>query len=93
MQQFCAAIGRPELAARGLSLKPEDQQALKREIEIEFEKRDFAQWCEVFAGIDACVEPMLPLSEATEHPQIKRVGWSSKYRAKAYRRSRSWPAR
>lgn len=74
MQQFCAAIGRPELAARGLSLKPEDQQALKREIEIEFEKRDFAQWCEVFAGIDACVEPMLPLSEAVEHPQVKARG-------------------
>ncbi|WP_445940381.1 CaiB/BaiF CoA transferase family protein, partial [Pseudomonas sp.] len=71
MQQFCAAIGRPELAARGLSQKPEDQQALKREIEIEFEKRDFAEWSQVFAGLDACVEPMLNLSEAVEHPQIK----------------------
>lgn len=74
MQQFCAAIGRPELAARGLSQKPEDQQALKREIEIEFEKRDFAEWSQVFAGLDACVEPMLNLSEAVEHPQIKDRG-------------------
>ena len=74
MQQFCAAIGRPELAARGLSQRPEDQRALKREIEIEFEKRDFAQWCEVFAALDACVEPMLPLSEAVQHPQIKSRG-------------------
>ncbi len=74
MQQFCAAIGRPELAARGLSQKPEDQQALKREIEIEFEKRDFAEWSQVFAGLDACVEPMLNLSEAIEHPQIKARG-------------------
>ncbi|MDH1263371.1 CaiB/BaiF CoA-transferase family protein [Pseudomonas sp. GD03944] len=71
MQQFCAAIGRPELAARGLSQRPEDQQALKREIEIEFEKRDAAQWAEVFAALDACVEPMLPLSEAVEHPQLQ----------------------
>lgn len=71
MQQFCAAIGRPELAARGLSQKPEDQRALKREIEIEFEKRDFAQWSQVFAELDACVEPMLPLSEAVQHPQIR----------------------
>ncbi|MGE8498848.1 MAG: CaiB/BaiF CoA transferase family protein [Pseudomonas sp.] len=71
MQQFCAAIGRPELASRGLSQRPEDQQALKREIEIEFEKRDAAHWSEVFAGLDACVEPMLPLSEAVEHPQLK----------------------
>lgn len=74
MQQFCAAIGRPELAARGLSPKAEEQQALKREIAIEFEKRDFTDWCERFAAVDACVEPMLPLSEAVEHPQIQARG-------------------
>jgi crotonobetainyl-CoA:carnitine CoA-transferase CaiB-like acyl-CoA transferase len=71
MQQFCAAIGRPELAARGLSQRPEDQQALKREIAIEFEKRDFSEWSDVFAALDACVEPMLSLSEAVSHPQIQ----------------------
>jgi crotonobetainyl-CoA:carnitine CoA-transferase CaiB-like acyl-CoA transferase len=74
MQQFCAAIGRPELATRGLSPKAEDQRLLKREIAIEFEKRDFADWCERFAAVDACVEPMLPLSEAVEHPQIQARG-------------------
>ena len=71
MQQFCAAIGRSELAARGLSQRPEDQQALKREIAIEFEKRDFSEWNDVFAALDACVEPMLSLSEAVSHPQIQ----------------------
>ena len=71
MQQFCAAIGRPELASRGLSTKPDEQRALKREIEIEFEKRDFAEWSQLFAELDACVEPMLNLSEAVEHPQLK----------------------
>ena len=71
MQQFCTALGRPELAARGLSPNPQDQQALKREIEIEFEKRDFAEWSQLFAGLDACVEPMLSLAEAVEHPQLK----------------------
>ncbi len=71
MQQFCAAIGRPELAARGLSQRHEDQQALKREIAIEFEKRDFSDWSDVFAALDACVEPMLSLSEAVSHPQIQ----------------------
>ncbi|TLP72572.1 CoA transferase [Pseudomonas nitroreducens] len=74
MQQFCAAIGRPELAARGLSPKPEEQQALKREIAIEFEKQDFAQWQERFAALDACVEPMLSLAEAVEHPQLIERG-------------------
>jgi alpha-methylacyl-CoA racemase len=71
MQQFCAAIGRPELAARGLSQRPDDQQALKREIEIEIETRDFAEWSEIFIKLDACVEPLLNLSEAVEHPQLK----------------------
>ncbi|MFK8398311.1 CaiB/BaiF CoA transferase family protein [Pseudomonas sp. BGr12] len=74
MQQFCAAIGRPELAARGLSPRPEEQQALKREIAIEFEKHDFAHWQERFAALDACVEPMLSLAEAVEHPQLIERG-------------------
>lgn len=74
MQQFCAAIGRPELAARGLSPKPEDQQALKREIATEFEKHDFAEWQQRFAALDACVEPMLSLAEAVEHPQLRERG-------------------
>ncbi|NNN26309.1 MULTISPECIES: CaiB/BaiF CoA transferase family protein [Pseudomonas] len=74
MQQFCAAIGRPELAARGLSPKPEEQQSLKREIAIEFEKQDFAHWQERFAALDACVEPMLSLAEAVEHPQLRERG-------------------
>ncbi|MBF0674467.1 CaiB/BaiF CoA-transferase family protein [Pseudomonas sp.] len=74
MQHFCAALGRPELAARGLSLRPEDQQALKREIQNEFDKRDFADWCERFAALDACVEPVLSLAEAVEHPQLQARG-------------------
>ncbi|WXL27811.1 CaiB/BaiF CoA-transferase family protein [Ectopseudomonas mendocina] len=74
MQQLCAAIGRPELAAKGLSQKPEEQQALRREIEVEFEKRDFAEWQAIFIDMDACVEPLLNLSEAVEHPQLKARG-------------------
>ncbi len=71
MQQLCAAIGRPELAAHGLSQKPEQQRALKAQIQQEFEQRDFADWCERFAALDACVEPMLSLAEAVEHPQLQ----------------------
>ncbi|MBK5397057.1 CoA transferase [Pseudomonas sp. TH39(2020)] len=71
MKQLCAALGRPELAAQGLSPKPAEQQALKNELKAEFEKHDFAQLCELFAGVDACVEPVLSLSEALRHPQMK----------------------
>ncbi|WP_031764040.1 CoA transferase, partial [Pseudomonas aeruginosa] len=51
-----------------------EQRALKRGIEMEFEKRDFAEWQAVFAALDACVEPLLPLSEALEHPQLQARG-------------------
>ncbi|WP_455918104.1 CaiB/BaiF CoA transferase family protein [Pseudomonas cerasi] len=71
MQQLCAALGRPELAAQGLSPRPEQQKALKLALQVEFEKRSFEQLCELFAGVDACVEPVLSLSEAVEHPQLK----------------------
>lgn len=71
MQQLCGALGRPELAAQGLSPKPEQQRALKDALKVEFEKHDFAELCELFAGIDACVEPVLNLGEAVQHPQLQ----------------------
>ncbi|WP_411388969.1 CaiB/BaiF CoA transferase family protein [Pseudomonas sp. MPB23] len=71
MQQLCAALGRPELAGQGLSPSPEAQKALKLALQVEFEKRSFEELCALFAGVDACVEPVLRLSEAVEHPQLK----------------------
>lgn len=65
MQQLCAALGRPELAALGLD------PALKQVLQVEFEKRSFDELCELFATVDACVEPVLSFSEALEHPQLK----------------------
>jgi len=71
MQQLCAALGCPELAGQGLSPSPEAQKALKLALQVEFEKRSFDELCALFAGVDACVEPVLRLSEAVEHPQLK----------------------
>jgi crotonobetainyl-CoA:carnitine CoA-transferase CaiB-like acyl-CoA transferase len=71
MQALCKALGRPELAAQGLSPQPEQQQALKQALQVEFEKHDFAELCELFAEVDACVEPVLGLAEAVAHPQLQ----------------------
>ncbi|QZI72263.1 CoA transferase [Pseudomonas protegens] len=71
MQQLCQALGRPELAAQGLSPMSEQQRALKQALQIEFERHDFAELCQLFAGLDACVEPVLSLAEALEHPQLQ----------------------
>ncbi|MGE7960116.1 CaiB/BaiF CoA transferase family protein [Pseudomonas sp. NPDC089530] len=71
MQALCKALGRPELAAQGLSPRAEQQQALKQALQVEFEKHDFAELCELFAAVDACVEPVLGLAEAVTHPQLQ----------------------
>ena len=33
-----------------------------------FSTKTRQEWCEIFDGTDACVTPVLSLSEATEHP-------------------------
>lgn len=71
LQGMCAALGRPELARLGLSFLPDEQASLKRELEIEFERRSSDELEALFAGIDACVEPVLSFSEATQHPHIQ----------------------
>ncbi|MEJ1229147.1 CaiB/BaiF CoA-transferase family protein [Pseudomonas sp. CCNWLW56] len=71
MQALCEALGRPELAAQGLSPKPEEQYALKQALQTEFQKHDFAELCGLFARVDACVEPVLSLAEAVRHPQLQ----------------------
>jgi crotonobetainyl-CoA:carnitine CoA-transferase CaiB-like acyl-CoA transferase len=71
MQLLCEALGRPELASQGLSSEPEVQSVLKRELTIEFEKRSYQELCECFSGLDACVEPVLSIAEAVEHPQLQ----------------------
>lgn len=42
--------------------------ALKSELTAVFRGRTRDEWCEVFAGSDACVTPVLTLAEAAAHP-------------------------
>ncbi|MEA3135203.1 MAG: alpha-methylacyl-CoA racemase, partial [Gammaproteobacteria bacterium] len=46
----------------------QDWPALKAELTAIFKSRNRAEWIELFAGSDACVTPILTLSEAAEHP-------------------------
>lgn len=71
MQALCKALKRPELASQGLSARPEIQASLKNELRMEFEKRSFDELQVCFSAIDACVEPVLSLSEAVQHPQLQ----------------------
>jgi alpha-methylacyl-CoA racemase len=39
-----------------------------------FRQRTQAEWAEVFEGSDACCFPVLPLTEAAEHPHLRERG-------------------
>ncbi|MCS3837265.1 crotonobetainyl-CoA:carnitine CoA-transferase CaiB-like acyl-CoA transferase [Pseudomonas sp. JAI111] len=71
MKQLCTALGLEELSVLGLSPQPAQQKKLKEALKTEFEKHDFTELCSLFAELDACVEPVLSLSEAVRHPQLK----------------------
>jgi len=44
---------------------------LRKTIAARFRERTQAEWAEVFEGTDACCTPILPLTEAAEHPHLK----------------------
>jgi alpha-methylacyl-CoA racemase len=62
---------------RLLDLPPEtslDPAAARETLTQKFLTRTQAEWAEVFDGTDACVAPILPLSEAVSHPHIAARG-------------------
>ncbi len=69
--QFCNAIGKPELAGRGLAMDPEVVTEVKAEIAEAMKQKTFDEWREIFAQIDSCTEPVLSFTEAAEHPQLQ----------------------
>ncbi|MEH6822663.1 MAG: CaiB/BaiF CoA-transferase family protein [Motiliproteus sp.] len=71
MALLCDAIGSPELAKLGMSPKQQDQQLLRDTLTDAFKSRSFDHWQEVFGRLEACVEPVLTVTEAAEHPQLK----------------------
>src|SRR5690606_40947247 len=65
-------LGLGELKSYALSQKPEHQQELKVAIKQKIAERSLAEWQEVFAEVDACVEPVLTIEEARS--EERRVG-------------------
>ncbi len=48
--------------------------ALRDAMTTRFKERTQAEWAAVFDGTDACCAPVLPLTEAAEHPHLKTRG-------------------
>jgi alpha-methylacyl-CoA racemase len=53
---------------------PEQAGALRTLIAEAFASRTMAEWTAVFEGTDACVAPVVKLSEAPEHPHVRARG-------------------
>jgi len=67
--EFCQAIGRPELMAVGIA--PDDNGKIKNELCILFKTKTLDEWVNFSAGIDACIEPVMTLNEVAADPQTQ----------------------
>lgn len=72
--RLCDTLGLSHLKNLALSQTPDDQARLKQALKERIATKTLAQWQEVFAEVDACVEPVLTIAEAAEHPQLKARG-------------------
>ncbi|MBW0149146.1 CaiB/BaiF CoA transferase family protein [Marinobacter arenosus] len=72
--RLCETLGLSEMKSFALSQNPEHQQALKAALKEKILEKTLAEWQDIFADQDACVEPVLTISEAAEHPQLKARG-------------------
>jgi alpha-methylacyl-CoA racemase len=63
-----AAVGRPFDGA-DLAGPPPRQDAIRTELQAIFRAKTRAEWEQLFAAHDACVEPVLSLAELPAHPQ------------------------
>lgn len=50
---------------------PTNFPALRQALTDVFASRTLAEWTQVFDGTDACIAPVLPMTEAAEHPHLK----------------------
>lgn len=69
--RLCDTLGLPEMKSHALSQDPQHQQEMKVALKKAIGGKTLAEWQDIFARQDACVEPVLTLSEAAEHPQLK----------------------
>ena len=66
---FCEGIGRPDLVAGGVL--PENVGEVKGQVREIILTKTRNEWVEIFEGSDACVEPVLILSEALDDEQTR----------------------
>ena len=72
----CQTLGHPGWAdrhwQRGLLPNTPSSDALRAEVAALIASQPLAHWQALFAGVDACVTPVLTLAEARQHPLFSR---------------------
>ena len=66
-ENFCTAVNRPDLKRRQFD-EGKKREEVFNSLRRMFGSKTQAEWCEVFAGHDACCEPVLSFGEAVTHP-------------------------
>jgi len=69
---FCNTIGCPDLIKGGVM--PKDVEQVKARVREVIKTKTRDEWEGAFKDVDACVEPVLTLSEALNDPQAKHRG-------------------
>jgi crotonobetainyl-CoA:carnitine CoA-transferase CaiB-like acyl-CoA transferase len=62
--EFCRGVDRPDWLSKHMGHDVE----MQRELRELFCQKTQAEWVQAFAGVDACVEPVLELDELQDHP-------------------------
>lgn len=76
LMQFCQALGLMDHIAKAGSQKTEEIAAFKQAVADQFAAHDFQYWCDTFAKLDCCVEPVLTFAEACQQPNAHARGWT-----------------
>ena len=67
---FCRTIGRPDLIESGVA--PQNLEEVKQEVRDIILTKTRDEWMDIFDNTDACVEPVLSLSEALNDSHTKK---------------------
>lgn len=73
-RRLCLTLGGEALLTLGGRQDKDSIRQFRVELERLFKQKTQAQWCEIFAEKDACVEPVLSFAEASENEQLVARG-------------------
>lgn len=75
MTVLAQALQLPIILEKGMSLDLADRKVVKQAIQQRIKEKTRAEWQEIFAELDACVEPVYSLEEALSSNLAEQRGW------------------